>query len=75
MKSIVTDVLILAFGVLLSAIVLTSGRGDEPAAGTIGPASKGFRAGGVERYGPDEFGVVCYRKVWHGGISCVKVSP
>jgi hypothetical protein len=28
----------------------------------------------LERYGPDEFGVVCYRKQSMEGIACVKVN-
>lgn len=41
------------------------------------PAGMQQAAGGrlLERFGPDEFGVVCYRKQGFEGISCVKVQP
>lgn len=46
-------------------------RDDAPA--TIKPADKDNRD--LTRWGPDEYGVVCYRQTGMEGISCVKVQP
>lgn len=56
--------------IVIFSLIQLAGCGKADAGTQIKPADDG-RA--LERYGPDEFGVVCYRKLNMEGISCVQV--
>lgn len=53
----------------IAAVLLLAGCDQyEPVSAGVQSAEGGSV---LERFGPDEFGVVCYRKKGYEGISCV----
>lgn len=56
---------------IIAALLLAGCDSSEQAPAGMQPAAGGRI---LERFGPDEFGVVCYRKQGFEGISCVKVT-
>ena len=56
----------------ITAVLLLAGCDQyEPVSAGVQSAEGGSA---LERFGPDEFGVVCYRKKGYEGISCVMVA-
>lgn len=56
---------------IIAALLLAGCDPNEQGPAEIQPAEGGQS---LERFGPDEFGVVCYRRKGYEGISCVKVA-
>lgn len=58
---------------IIAALVLAGCEPRDDAPATIKPADRHDR--NLTRWGPDEYGVVCYRQTGMEGISCLKVQP